>query len=184
MMSVVRMRPSVICVNPWGTACCSVSVICWKRVDGHRLSGNLFDGIEPDCKPAAKADRHHRLLRARQRAKVLVAKAAGPMAADPAGSQTQRSPEARTESGPVRSDSWLTHRSARMVVGRATTQVLPVSPPPRFDPAEHRVHDRVSRPSEPSNWRRHGPYLRTLAVALVLTAAAASAGMLMALMGD
>jgi len=96
MMSVVRMRPSVICVNPWGTACCSVSVICWKRVDGHRLSGNLFDGIEPDCKPAAKADRHHRLLRARQRAKVLVAKAAGPMAADPAGSQTQRSPEARS----------------------------------------------------------------------------------------
>ena len=89
-----------------------------------------------------------------------------------------------TESGPVRSDSWLTHRSARMVVGRATTQVLPVSPPPRFDPAEHRVHDRVSRPPEPSNWRRHGPYLRTLAVALVLTAAAASAGMLMALMGD
>jgi hypothetical protein len=56
--------------------------------------------------------------------------------------------------------------------------------PPDFDRTAHRVHDRVSRQPEPSNWRRHGPYLRTLAVALVLTAAAASAGMLMALMGD
>src|SRR5580765_333641 len=46
MMSVVRMRPSVICVNPWGTACCSVSVICWKRVYGHRLSGNPVEGLE------------------------------------------------------------------------------------------------------------------------------------------
>jgi hypothetical protein len=56
--------------------------------------------------------------------------------------------------------------------------------PPGFDRNAHRAHDRVSRPPERSNWRRHGPYLRTLAVALVLTAAAASAGMLMALMGD
>ena len=55
--------------------------------------------------------------------------------------------------------------------------------PPGFDPTAHRVHDRASRPPEPSNWRRHGPYLRTLAVAIVLAAAAASAGMLMALMG-
>jgi len=59
-----------------------------------------------------------------------------------------------------------------------------VALPPGSNPSKHRVHDRVSRPPEPSNWRRHGPYLRTLAVALVLTAAAASAGMLMALMGD
>ena len=74
---------------------------------------------------------------------------------------------------------------ARMVGGRATTEVHPMALPPGFDPnAQHRVHDRVPRPPEPSNWRRHGPYLRTLAVALVLTAAAASAGMLMALMGD
>jgi len=56
--------------------------------------------------------------------------------------------------------------------------------PPRLDPTAHRVPDRVSRPPRASPWRRHGPYLRTLAVALVLTAAAASAGMLMALMGD
>ena len=40
MMSVVRMRPSVICLNPCGTACCSVSVICWKRLYGHPLSVN------------------------------------------------------------------------------------------------------------------------------------------------
>jgi len=59
-----------------------------------------------------------------------------------------------------------------------------MAPPPGFDPTTHRVHGRASRPPEPSNWRRHWPYLRTLAVALVLTAAAASAGMLMALMGD
>jgi len=58
-----------------------------------------------------------------------------------------------------------------------------MAPPPGFDPTTHRVHGRASRPPEPSNWRRHWPYLRTLAVALVLTAAAASAGMLMALMG-
>jgi hypothetical protein len=44
MMSVVRMRPCVICVNPWGTACCSVSVICWKRLCGHGLSGNHASG--------------------------------------------------------------------------------------------------------------------------------------------
>jgi len=56
--------------------------------------------------------------------------------------------------------------------------------PPGLDPTAHRVHDRVSPPPEPSNWRRRGPYLRTLAVALVLTTAAASAGMLMALMRD
>ena len=56
--------------------------------------------------------------------------------------------------------------------------------PPGFDPNAHRVHDRVSPPPEPSNWRRHGPRVRMLAVAIVLTAAAASAGMLMALMGD
>ena len=56
--------------------------------------------------------------------------------------------------------------------------------PPGFDPTSHRVHDRASRPPEPSDWRRHGPHLRMLAVAIVLTAAAASAGMLMALMGD
>ena len=42
----------------------------------------------------------------------------------------------------------------------------------------------ASRPPEPSNWHRHGPHLRMLAVAIVLTVAAASAGMLMALMGD
>jgi hypothetical protein len=36
----------------------------------------------------------------------------------------------------------------------------------------------------PSSWRRHGPHLRMLAVAIVLTAAAASAGLLMALIGD
>jgi len=59
-----------------------------------------------------------------------------------------------------------------------------MAPPPGFDPTAHRAHGRASRPPEPSNWRRHGPYLRTLAVAIVLTAAAASAGMLMALMGD
>jgi len=56
--------------------------------------------------------------------------------------------------------------------------------PPGFDPAAHGVHDRLPSAPEPSKWRRHGPYLRTLAVALVLTAAAASAGLLMALMGD
>jgi len=39
-------------------------------------------------------------------------------------------------------------------------------------------------PPQPSNWRRHGPNLRMLAVAIVLTTAAASAGMLMALLGD
>jgi hypothetical protein len=78
-----------------------------------------------------------------------------------------------------------------MVGSRATTEVQSMArPAPGSEPtAAHRVQDRVSRspePSspEPSNWRRHGPYLRTLAVALVLTAAAASAGMLMALMGD
>ena len=63
-------------------------------------------------------------------------------------------------------------------------EVHPMALPPGFDPTTHRVDDRVSRPPERSNWRRHGPYLRTLAVAIVLTAAAASAGMLMALMGD
>jgi len=90
-----------------------------------------------------------------------------------------------TESGPVRSDSWFTHITARMVGSFATTEVQSMALPPGSDPtAAHRVHDRVSPPPEPSNWRRHGPYLRTLAVALVLTAAAASAGMLMALMGD
>jgi hypothetical protein len=56
--------------------------------------------------------------------------------------------------------------------------------PPGFDPTAHRVHDRASPPPARSNWRRHGPHLRTLAVAIVLTAAAASAGLLMALMGD
>ena len=71
-----------------------------------------------------------------------------------------------------------------MVGGHATTEVQPMALPPGFDPTTHRVHGRVSPPPEPSNWRRHGPYLRTLAVALVLTVAAASAGMLMALMGD
>ena len=89
-----------------------------------------------------------------------------------------------TELRPVRSDSWFTHIPARMVGSRATTEVHPMALPPGFDPTAHRVHDRASRPPEPSNWRRHGPYLRTLAVAIVLTAAAASAGLLMALMGD
>jgi len=56
--------------------------------------------------------------------------------------------------------------------------------PPDFDPTRHRVHEHAVRPLERSQWRRHGPYLRTLAVAMVLTVAAASAGMLMALMGD
>ena len=68
--------------------------------------------------------------------------------------------------------------------GTIAAAPAPMAPPPGFDPTAHRVHDRASRPPEPSNWRRHGPYLRTLAVAIVLTAAAASAGMLMALMGD
>jgi len=58
-----------------------------------------------------------------------------------------------------------------------------MAPPPGFDPTAHRVRDRALRPPEPSKWRRHGPHLRTLAVAIVLTAAAASAGMLIALMG-
>jgi len=58
-----------------------------------------------------------------------------------------------------------------------------MAPPPDFDPA-HRKHRRTARPPEPSSWRRHGSHLRTLAVAVVLTAAAASAGLLMALMGD
>jgi hypothetical protein len=71
-----------------------------------------------------------------------------------------------------------------MVGGRTTTEVQSMALPPGFDPTAHRVHDRVSPPPERSNWRRHGPYLRTLAVAIVLTTAAASAGMLMALMGD
>ena len=71
-----------------------------------------------------------------------------------------------------------------MVGSRATTEVHPMALRPGFNPTAHRVHDRVSRPPEPSKWRRHGPYLRILAVALVLTAAAASAGMLIALMGD
>jgi len=71
-----------------------------------------------------------------------------------------------------------------MVGSHARTEVHPMALPPDFDPTMHRVRDRMSRPPEPSHWRRHGPYLRTLAVALVLTAAAASAGMLMALMGD
>jgi len=71
-----------------------------------------------------------------------------------------------------------------MVGSRATTEVHPMALPPGFDPTPQGVHDRVSHPPEPSNWRRHGPYLRTLAVALVLTAAAASAGILLALMGD
>jgi hypothetical protein len=68
--------------------------------------------------------------------------------------------------------------------GTIAAAPAPMAPPPGFDPTAHRVPDRVSRPPEPSNWRRHRPYLRTLAVAIVLTAAAASAGMLMALMGD
>ena len=91
-----------------------------------------------------------------------------------------RSTSGGTESPPVRSDRWFTHIPARMVGGRATTEVHPMALPPGFDPK----HDRASRPPEPSNWRRHGPYLRTLAVAIVLTTAAASAWMLMALMGD
>ena len=89
-----------------------------------------------------------------------------------------------TELRPVRSHSWFTHIPARMVGSRATTEVHPMALPPGFDPTAHRVHDRASRAPEPSNWRRHGPYLRTLAVAIVLTAATASAGLLMALMGD
>jgi hypothetical protein len=71
-----------------------------------------------------------------------------------------------------------------MVGSRATIEVQFMALPPGIDPAAHRVHDRVSSAPEASNWRRHGPYLRTLAVALVLTAAAASAGLLMALLGD
>ena len=67
--------------------------------------------------------------------------------------------------------------------GTIAAAAAPMAPPPSFDPTAHRVHDRASRSPEPSNWRRYGPYLRTLAVAIVLTAAAASAGMLMALMG-
>src|SRR5664279_1062095 len=55
MTSVVRMRPSVIGVNPRGTACCSVSVICWKRVYGHRLSGNPFERLELDWALAARS---------------------------------------------------------------------------------------------------------------------------------
>jgi len=62
MMSVVRMRPSVICVNPWGTACCSVSVICWKRVDGHRLSGNYVERLERPARSRPEGDVRQRLL--------------------------------------------------------------------------------------------------------------------------
>jgi len=59
-----------------------------------------------------------------------------------------------------------------------------MAPPPVFDPSAHRARHRAAQPPETANRRRHGPYLRTLAVAVVLTAAAASAGLLMALMGD
>lgn len=76
------------------------------------------------------------------------------------------------------------HIPAHIVGDRTTTEVHPMTQPPGFDPDARRVHDRMSHPPAPSSPRRHGPYLRTLAVALVLTAAAASAGMLMALMGD
>ena len=63
----------------------------------------------------------------------------------------------------------------------------PSSPmtPPHVDSHVHPGHGHARRvPPERPNWRRHGPHLRMLAVAIVLTAAAASAGMLMALMGD
>ena len=57
--------------------------------------------------------------------------------------------------------------------------------PPLIDSHAHPGDDHARRvPSEPSNWHRHGQHLRMLAVAIVLTVAAASAGMLMALMGD
>ena len=57
--------------------------------------------------------------------------------------------------------------------------------PPPIDSRAHSGHGHAPRvPPEPSNWRRHGPRWRMLAVAIVFTAAAASAGMLMALMGD
>jgi hypothetical protein len=46
MMSVVRMRPSVSCVNPWGTACWSASVMCLEVVYGHRLSGKLSHRVQ------------------------------------------------------------------------------------------------------------------------------------------
>jgi len=59
-----------------------------------------------------------------------------------------------------------------------------MAPPPGFDPDAQRAHEGKLRPPVPSTWRRHAPYLRTLAVVMVLTVAAASAGMLMALMGD
>jgi hypothetical protein len=56
--------------------------------------------------------------------------------------------------------------------------------PPFVDSHAHPGHGESSRlPPEPTRWHRHGPNLRMLAVAIVLTAAAASAGMLMALMG-
>jgi len=55
--------------------------------------------------------------------------------------------------------------------------------PPGFDPTAHRVHDRAAHPPELSKWRRHGPYLRTLAVAIVLRRGRLC-GMLMALTGD
>lgn len=65
------------------------------------------------------------------------------------------------------------------------TCVLPVmAPPPPVDSHPHSGHGLALRPSEPANWRHHGPRLRMLAVAIVLTVAAASAGLLMALMGD
>jgi len=60
----------------------------------------------------------------------------------------------------------------------------PMAPPP-VDSHAHPGQSQARRvPPERSNWRRHGAQLRMLAVAIVLTAAAASAGMLMALMGD
>ena len=72
-------------------------------------------------------------------------------------------------------------RGVQWTTAAATARMAPT---PGSDPTVLRADDRASRRREPSSWWRHRPYLRTLSVAIVLTVAAASAGMLMAFMGD
>lgn len=55
--------------------------------------------------------------------------------------------------------------------------------PPPFHSAADPAQGRDVHAPELSKWR-HGPFIRTLVVAVVLAGAAASAGMLMALLGD
>ena len=84
----------------------------------------------------------------------------------------------------ARESEWRMRLGVRRLQWHRTCSSSPMAPP-HGDSHTHLGHGPVRRvPPERSNWRRHGPHLRMLAVATVLTAAAASAGMLMALMGD